>query len=155
MPKANTAHWVEWNGSHCYLVFDLSWRVYVQLLHSIRWSSIEYMTHGSIPIQWGINRDKNYQSFDWYMFQLLTHMTARCLSSTLSDALADIISCDGCPDSYPERNALKPRCMNTITNGMCGMLSQGGIRRMAAITQSWATHSEQPGGATQDPGRWL
>jgi len=70
------------------------------------------------------------------MFQLPTYTNARCLSSSLSDALADMISCDGWPDSYQECNALKPHCMNKITYGMCGMLSLSAIRSVATIKLS-------------------
>jgi len=34
----------------------------------------------------------------------------------LSDPLSDMMSCDGWPDSYQERNALKRHCMNTMTH---------------------------------------
>jgi len=70
------------------------------------------------------------------MFQLLAHTLARCLSSSLSDALADMISCDGWPDSHLEPNALKPHCMNTIIYGKLGMISTGAINGVAAIMQS-------------------
>jgi len=75
-------------------------------------------------------------NLDWYMFQLPAHTKAKCLSSSLSEAFADMISCDGWPDSYQEHNALKPHCMNTITNGMRGMLSPGSTRGMAVIMLS-------------------
>jgi len=52
---------------------------------------------------------------DCQMFQVPAHTFARYLYSSLSDALAGMISCDGWPDSYQERNALKTHCMNTTT----------------------------------------
>jgi len=54
------------------------------------------------------------------MFQLPARTIARCLNSSLSDALADMISHDGWPDAYQEHNALKPHCMYIITNGQRG-----------------------------------
>ena len=37
-------------------------------------------------------------------------------------AVRFILECDGWPDSYQERNALIPHCMNMITFGMRGPL---------------------------------
>ena len=36
-----------------------------------------------------------------------------------------LISCDGWPDSYQERNAFKPHCKDATTRGCRGKLSPG------------------------------
>jgi len=64
---------------------------------------------------------------DCQMFQLPAQTNARCVSSSLSDALADMVSCDGWPDSDQERNASKLHCMNRITYGMRCVLSPGAL----------------------------
>jgi len=88
------------------------------------------------------------------MFQLPAHTNAKYLSSSLSGALADIISCDRWPYTYQQRNTLKPLCMETMTYGMLDMVSPGTL--MVWPRQPCHEQCNHTNGVfTQDLGRWL
>jgi len=100
--------WFVWVSMHCNvrLVFDTSRRVklYVGIVSVGRWLNLWCKPNSLLGK--ALNCKSNY----------CRKRVVRCLSSSSSDILSDVISCDRWPDSYQERNALKPHCMNTITN---------------------------------------